>query len=186
VKVRLRKPICIQIGCGSKSALVDENWPAIKRVALALFKHKRLSGEQIDKLIAPFQVNKIGGPGNLPGQTSSNRGGISPSRGSNRRVLVRHVRTLGRLRKREETTEMHLSERRVRDLFAHHGYKIERIEIGKHRKVWASCGGRTQRFIIANTPSDRRALKQIRAELKCRGRLPNEAAGSGDDLGSIR
>jgi hypothetical protein len=67
---------------------------------------------------------------------------------------------------------MHLSEHRVRELFAQHGYRIERIETGRHRKVWASRGGQTQRFILAVTPSDRRALKQIHAELKRRGRRP--------------
>jgi hypothetical protein len=57
-------------------------------------------------------------------------------------------------------------------MFARHGYRIERFEIGKHRKVWASRGGETHRFILAVTPSDRRALKQINAELKRRGRRP--------------
>jgi hypothetical protein len=64
---------------------------------------------------------------------------------------------------------MRLSDRRVREMFAQHGYKIERIETGKHRKIYASRGKRTLRFVLPCSPSDRRTLDNIHADLK-RGR----------------
>jgi hypothetical protein len=67
---------------------------------------------------------------------------------------------------------MRLSDRRVREMFAQHGYKIERIKTGKHRKIYARRGDRTLRFVLPWSPSDRRAINNIHADLKRgRGRL---------------
>jgi hypothetical protein len=67
---------------------------------------------------------------------------------------------------------MRLSERRVREMFARHGYRIERFEIGRHRKVWASRGGETHRFILAVTPSpsdqtNQRGAETTREDTEC-------------------
>jgi hypothetical protein len=50
---------------------------------------------------------------------------------------------------------MIMREKQVRQLFAHHHYTILRIQHRKHWKVCASCGGRTQRFVLPCSPSDR-------------------------------
>jgi hypothetical protein len=60
------------------------------------------------------------------------------------------------------------TERKSRRLFTDNGLTVRSIRRGKHRIVTASKNGeeRIGRFVLPVSPSDRRAIRNIEAELK--------------------